>query len=640
MSRATLVIVFILTGFSGSHAAQELSPLWAYESQDKIEYFEVTPSGDLFVSSKSEIALVSAKTGEVAWSRDDIRDCKRSSSPYVGGTGPIRSPFYDDAAEELVVCRYLNKRGSEFIVLSNTPYALFGPKERVAVLDWRTGTTLFDSADHPLGKVRKLRYIAQLAQFVLWAEIKKNSYALASIKAGDSGLQWLSETTISKDFEWLGVQGDSTALVYGKDRAGKRILTALNLNTGEVTWQNQDLLKENLKSCCFAPAIYDTEETILLFISKDGPMRLGPGGQLLWRAKDLADEDPSKMVHADGVLFIPQDDRVFAIDTSDGSVIWQEEARFDPTTIEIHARGLLIASDKELDLLDLQTGKPAWTKEVKMPRGWTPEWLSLSRVSGVQLPIVVGNDALYLAAGGALTAVNLEEGSLNEITRYEFKDKQIPTALSLINGDFFLNSTHNVASFDSGGQLLYQRYYKAPGASGWAKAGAIAYEIGAGIIEGLANARERESCYNSISENRVGSQRCQRFLQLSSERFRNKESIEMADVQEAWKDSAPSDDHFRTKSGVDSFYATLAKRYGTTVDTERFIHMYFEEEDKKDGDHQFGLVRFDKRTGKEAGRLWFNERNPKYTLDLAAPTVFFRTSEKVIQALKFDTAQE
>ena len=223
MSRATLVIVFILTGFSGSHGAQELSPLWVYESQDKIEYFEVTPSGDLFVSSKSEIALVSAKTGEVAWSRDDIRDCKRSSSPYVGGMGPIRSPFYDDAAEELVVCRYLNKRGSEFIVLSNTPYALFGPKERVAVLDWRTGTTLFDSADHPLGKVRKLRYIAQLAQFVLWAEIKKNSYALASIKAGDSGLQWLSETTISKDFEWLGVQGDVIKVPPRQREVGLRV---------------------------------------------------------------------------------------------------------------------------------------------------------------------------------------------------------------------------------------------------------------------------------------------------------------------------------------------------------------------------------------------------------------------------------
>ncbi len=299
------VIVLILTGFSGSYAAQESTPqqslLWTYESQDNIEFFDLTPSGDMLVSSKSKIALVSAETGEVAWSRDDIRDCKGSST---------------------IICRYLEKGGSELILLSNTPYALFTPKERVALLDWRTGATFFDSADHPIGKVREYRYIAQRAQFVLWAEIKKKSYALAAIKAGDSDLQWLSEITISKNFGWLGVQGDSTALFYGKDRDGKRILTALNLNTGDVTWQTQDLLKENLKSCCFKPPIYDTEATMLLFISKDGPMRLGPGGQLLWRAEELADEDPSKMLYADGVLFVLQNNRIFAIDTSDGSIIW------------------------------------------------------------------------------------------------------------------------------------------------------------------------------------------------------------------------------------------------------------------------------------------------------------------------------
>ena len=93
MPRATLVAIFILTGFSGSYAAQEATPqqslLWTYESQNNVEYFQPTPSGDLFVSSKSEMALVNARTGEVVWSRNDIRDCKRSSSPYVGGTGPV-----------------------------------------------------------------------------------------------------------------------------------------------------------------------------------------------------------------------------------------------------------------------------------------------------------------------------------------------------------------------------------------------------------------------------------------------------------------------------------------------------------------------------------------------------------------------
>ena len=467
MPRATLVAVLILTGFSGSYAAQESTPqqslLWTYESRDNIEHFQLTPSGDLLVSSKSKIALVSAETGEVVWSRDDIRDCKGSST---------------------IKCRYLEKGGSELILLSNTPYALFTPKESVALLDWRTGVTLFDSADHPIGKIREYRYIAQRTQFVLWAEIKKNSYALAAIKAGDSELQWLSEITISKDFEWLGVQEDGTALVYGKDRTGKRILMALNLNTGDVTWQTQDLLKEDLNGSVsfsgvrsyWAPPIYDTEETVLLFISKDGPMRLDTDGQLLWRAEELADKFFfGGMAYADGVLFVSVRTKtfpttrhsVFAIDTRDGSIIWQEELEIGPITlVETHPRGLLIAYRGDpnytpgIALLDLQTGKPAWTRG--MPHGWHTDWLS-ARFSGVELPIVVDNDALYFAVGGALTSLNLEDGSFNTIANYAFMDNESPTSLSLIDGNFFLNSSHNFAGFDSGGQPLYQRYYKAPG---------------------------------------------------------------------------------------------------------------------------------------------------------------------------------
>lgn len=183
------------------------------------------------------------------------------------------------------------------------------------------------------------------------AEIKKNTYALAAIKAGDSELQWLSEITISKDFEWLGVREDGTALFYGKNRNGQRVLTALNLNTGDViTWQTQDLLKENLKSCCFAPAIYDTEETTLLFISEDGPMRLDTDGQLLWRAEDLAHSYGfGGVAYADGVLFAAvrttaTNTSVFAIDTSDGSIIWKKEFKIPLVPIvEIHPKGLLIA---------------------------------------------------------------------------------------------------------------------------------------------------------------------------------------------------------------------------------------------------------------------------------------------------------
>jgi len=605
MPRATLVAIFILTGFSGSYAAQEStpqqSPLWTYQFRDNVEYFQPTPSGDLFVSSKSEMALVNAKTGEVVWSRNDIRDCKRSSSVE-------RWVSSSKSEEEIGKCRYLNKGGSKFILLSNTPYALFTPKERVALLNWRTGATLFDSADHPLGKIREYRYISQLAQLVMLAEIKKKTYALAAIKAGDSELQWLSEITISKDFEWLGVREDGTALFYGKNRDGKRILTALNLNTGEVAWQNQDLLKENLESCCFAPAIYGTDETTLLFISEDGPMRLDTDGQLLWRAEDLADKVFSRGVaYADGVFFVAVRTKsfpitktsVFAIDTSDGSIIWKKEFELLSIPIfEIHPKGLLIASGGfayyrgsdltrtyqpgVLALLDLQTGR-GWTRT--MPVGWRSEWLSLSRF-GVQLPFVVGDDAIYYVnQQSELIALDPEDGSLNTITRYNFMENESPTSLSLIDGNLFLNSSYNFAGFDSGGQSLYQRFYKAPGPSNWAKAGAIAQDSLA-IASGYPDSLEGE--------------------------------VKFDNVRETW-----------------------AKRYGTAVDTRRFSYTHIEAEKyRKDDDQEFALVLFDKYAGKEVGRLWLNKRTPEFAVDPFMQTVFWKSSKKVIQALEFESVMD
>jgi len=155
---------------------------------------------------------------------------------------------------------------------------------------------------------------------------------------------------------------------------------------------------------------------MLLFISEDGPMRLNTDGQLLWRAEELADKLISRGVaYADGVFFVAARTKtfpitktsVFAIDTSDGSIIWKEE--FDIPlipNIEIHPKGLLIAyggydyygtdgisyQSGGLALLDLQTGKRAWTR--RMPGEWRSEWLSPSR-SPVESPFVVGDDAIY-----------------------------------------------------------------------------------------------------------------------------------------------------------------------------------------------------------------------------------------------------
>lgn len=220
------------------------------------------------------------------------------------------------------------------------------------------------------------------------------------------------------------------------------------------------------------------------------------------------------------------------------------------------------------------------------------------------MPLVVGDDAIYyvtpaerrgvkdpeeesrIEAWGWITALNLEDGILNNIADYRFKDES-PTSLILIDGDLFLNSSYNFAGFDSGGRHLYQRYYKAPGPSNWAKAVAI-------ILDSLA----------------VYSRRHDADLGLNSETFEY--------VRETW-----------------------AKLYGTAVDTRRFSYTHIEAEKwLKNDDQKFALVQFDKYTGEEVGRLWLNKRTPEFAVDPFMQTVFWKSSKKVIQALQFESVMD
>jgi hypothetical protein len=61
----------------------------------------------------------------------------------------------------------------------------------------------------------------------------------------------------------------------------------------------------------------------------------------------------------------------------------------------------------------------------------------------------------------------------------------------------------------------------------------------------------------------------------------------------------------------------LTARYKATVNAERFSHIFTEAADSDAKPTRFSLVRIDKETGKETGRLWFTDRSPSFRLDPA-----------------------
>ncbi len=50
--------------------------LWRYTTTEKIEFYRISPLGDLVVGTKREIVALDPETGEVDWTRRNIRELR------------------------------------------------------------------------------------------------------------------------------------------------------------------------------------------------------------------------------------------------------------------------------------------------------------------------------------------------------------------------------------------------------------------------------------------------------------------------------------------------------------------------------------------------------------------------------------
>ncbi|SVC06457.1 uncharacterized protein METZ01_LOCUS259311, partial [marine metagenome] len=64
--------------------------------------------------------------------------------------------------------------------------------------------------------------------------------------------------------------------------------------------------------------------------------------------------------------------------------------------------------------------------------------------------------------------------------------------------------------------------------------------------------------------------------------------------------------------------------------TETFGSYFIFTDKPLDGREGFSLVRLDKESGTETGRMWMDERNPHDTIDEITETVCFQESDSVL----------
>lgn len=283
---------------------------------------------------------------------------------------------------------------------------------------------------------------------------------------------------------YFRLDDDDVLLIFLRTASTDRSLAAVQLSTGAMLWQRDDLFAQSPKFAGTAGVsdiaeyqtlIADTDTTLIVYLSPDGPMRLDRRtGATLWRADALAGRrvpsvpEHARMVLADSVLVIPRDKGLVALDARDGRVLWETAVPFPTKVTRLLPKpyGLLVRAGRAyLTLLDPATGESRW-----------PAPLAIE-TDGVAYTVV--DDRYYVVAKDRLLVAALATGDTIGLATLPFGGGEHAELLFSTDAGLMIASRQNLFVTDFEGNVAYHRYYKAPGASFFEKvSGALSGSFG------------------------------------------------------------------------------------------------------------------------------------------------------------------
>ncbi len=386
-------------------------------------------------------------------------------------------------------------------------------------------------------------------------------------------------------------------LVFAGRSAGFSLI-GVSLDSGTVRWSADTLFANvpdlarkagDIELAGHQPLLLDSDTTLVMFPTRGGPMRLDTrSGALLWRADTLAREEPRRaalgyapMVADSGLVLVPYDRKLMAIRAADGTVAWDHRENFHGHLAEIvptprgrRGRGYP------------RHGRP--TEYIRAfvdlldPATGRSRWPKPAKGLDDATAMLVRGDTVYVGSARKLFRFDLATGAAGPEARYQFWGGESPCCIEERDGDLVLLSSQNLVRLAPDGTPRYERYYGAPGASLLAKIASTALLVG-------------------IS---------------------------------AAGDQALRAQGFRPLTPMTTSNPVLERRYRATVFAERYVHMLTGKKDAS-GREGFSVVRLEKESGAEAGRVWVDDRSPTYALDPASGTVYLQRDEYSLEALRF-----
>ena len=401
-------------------------------------------------------------------------------------------------------------------------------------------------------------------------------------------------------------------LLAGEAPDDRELIVAVRGDNGDVMWQQEIDFLDRFR---FIGAPNDTQ---LLAYGKQGggrrllaSMALSDGVEQ-WRLdsffrNDARNRNILSEIQIDGTaVFYVTKDGPFRLDLRSGEVVWRAENWDEDPPDRGKARMvagdelIFVPNGRNVDALRLEDGSLVWRTaerfdatpvdmfmlsnglfvrsrkfDVLDPTTGASVWTDRAGRFDESAPIQLDQGIVYVAEEEVFSSVDLTTGAVTALAEYDFEGEQ-PTEIEPGDGSLLLMSRQNLLRITLDGSVRYHAYLKGPG-GGF-----------------LANFTSVLALPASVSGG----------------------YCLVCDILDA------------TSGGRRASYGAAA--------TDTFGSYFIYTDEPLDGRDGFSLVRLDKDSGTETGRMWLDERNPNYVIDEITETVYFQESDSVLRSLNFE----
>ncbi len=608
------MILFMTIGIES--IAQD--PAWKLTLEKGVEWTKHTPNKILLVGS-SDWGLhgVDAVSGELLWSNEDLynsaKALKGPDGKKLGYTADLIRVLVDEEHPEFsdfAVIKYTdNIAVKNFVVINiRSGELIINPKLAgmpvVKIIGPEVATFNYNGSD----------YIPQLGGVIITANFPDYTKAgspenqitkFIDLKTGK--IAWES-SEISSAFLPV-VTDDGNILMIGNKNAAK-----LEAQTGKIIWSYEVADKKNN----FEAFDADIKLTEGYFYQKKNNAGVVTAvdlktGKQKWE-QPLSTKD-APVLTAENFGVIVADEKDFTLfEAETGSVKWTAK-KLSGIVVDLGKdHGIAVGEkDKYLTVLDKETGEEKWSQKIKgiqidqltgagiMYRDEVgsiglfgfdgqPVWAGKDMIKGdVVLRAKPSLDKEVFYADETIYMVNLVNGEKRVIkSNVEFEEKEVPDNLEFTGTNFVLSSSQNMMGFDENGETLYLDHWPSPKIS---LAGRIAMRTMQVAMVAMASAAAYNQGYAGNSTS------------LGKQYGQQREFYE--DMGGAFADVAN-------------------KRFKATI--SRGIYNFI----LTDVGEGVGLVKVDKISGKETGKIVLNDKEPIFDSDPENGMIFYKPSNKEV----------